>query len=806
MGVLGRFGFFSLLATLMVIGPPAIAQTAGSADLSVTSPGPASTPLVGDTFVVDVLISNLGPDSAPDATFWDYFSPELELRSVTSSDPGDTCAQDQPMQGRTEPASPDGGTGGGSVGSGGGGGVTCTLGTMAAGEKTTISMTFERVSGRGAYNSASVSSSAEDPNFENNYTELLIEADTSNPADVGVAMQGPSSPEVGGQFRYKVTVTNAGPSQATGTTVVSPVPDGVTVSGVQADRASDTCRIEEYPDGAYAEVICELGPMASGASVPIWITATRNSAWEIWASAWVQTSNFDPNYDNDYASYTIAADPSVTSDLALTMTGPATTPLVGDTFDLVLRVTNRGPATAGDVWLSDYLPAELGFVSVSPSECTYNDSGGYPMADQPASAEPSPKGDAYYPVYGNGVYCSLGALAVGESKTVTITVTRTGARETWNSAWVSSSNYEPNYDNNYKDLHIGPDKSRPADIAVALTAPATAEVGSNFDFELAVTNNGPSQADGVMVYDYLPYETEFVAVASDDPAASCIFEGYGEPKPMEGGVSSPYGGGQVVCNLGSMASGATTRVTITVTRTSDYEIWNSAWAQTSNYDPDYNNDSASVLVEGRQYEGTCPAGGGSETGTPGDDSIAVGGCDAATGGGSDTVEVQAGSSSGPSSIETGKGNDTIQVNVTAAAAGPRRIEVHGGRGRDTIVLSVAPDADGGTVLLDGGRGDDRIEVDVPPGVTITVIVTGRGGNDTLLAASGTSQSTQPSVGIRMRGGAAADLLQGGRGPDILRAGAGRDRLYGGFGNDELIGGRGADICRGGPGRDSRSSC
>ncbi|MFN2388779.1 MAG: hypothetical protein ABR575_04130 [Actinomycetota bacterium] len=799
-----RSALVALSTTVILLAPPAAAQTPSSADLSLTPRDVPATPLVGDVFQISFSIANSGPDAAPDAAFSDYVSPELEVQAVSSSDPADVCGNDEAMA-QAYPKSGTEGSDGGDTGPGsrGGGGVSCTFGTLDTGETRTVTLTLKRVSGRAAYNSAWVGSSAEDPNYDDNYFELYLEPDTSNPVDVGVTMTGPPSPEVGAAFSYSATVSNAGPSAATGATFVSPVPYGLDVTSFESGRAGDICRIEEHPEGGYGEVVCDLATIPAGSSLKISFTAVRTTAWEIWADAWVQASNYDDNYDNDYGSYSIAADPSVTSDLDLDLRGPAETPVVGDTFDLTLTVTNRGPSAVGDVWLSDSLPPELDLVSVTPAESCSSDGGGQPVDG--GGAPSSPDGVSYYPVYGNGVHCSLGSLAVDRSAVVTLTVTRTGARELWNSAWVSSSNYEPNYDNNYADLWIGPDKSRPADTALVMTAPATPEVGTDFDFTLDVSNLGPSQADDVTVIDHLPYGTDFVAVATSDPAAVCTFSGDG-PQPLapESDRPSFYGDRSVSCEMGSMASGATTRITITVTRTTDYEIWNSAWARTSNYDPDFENDEDSVLVEGRPYEGDCPAAGGTETGTGGADSVAVGRCDVESKAGADSIQVVSGSSSGSSTIAAGRGDDSIAVEVTAAAADGRVVEVNGGRGADTITLSVAPGAGGGTIRLHGGRGDDHIAIDVPDGVDITVIATGDGGRDQVLASG--DGSSAPASDLRLRGGEQADVLQGGDGHDALRGGMGWDRLFGGFGKDVLLGGAGADVCHGGPGRDTRRSC
>lgn len=810
-----------ILAALVVVmaAPAALAQTSEgpNADVSLSMTKPATTPLVGDVFQLVFTVRNSGPDAAPDAVFSDYLSQELELQSIQSTDVNDTCGRDEPVA----QAQPESGSGGGSAGSGSvsparyGGGVNCTLGTLANGEETTITLTLKRVGARETYNSAWVGASVNDPDYDDNYTDLQLEADKSRPADVGVTMTAPKSPEVGADFSYTITVTNDGPSTADAVTLYDPIPYGATHRSVATSRAADVCRLTEYPGyedgggpayGGYSELTCDLAPLPAGDAATITLNVNRSSAYEIWNSAWVWTSNYDANYENDYASHAIPADPSVTSDLAVTMRGPETTPLVGDDFSYVIEVTNKGPSQAGDVYLSDFLPEGVAFVSATPADkCSYNDSQPSGGKEAQSAAPPSAEGAAYYPIYANGVFCNLGALATGETATVTITVTRTHAREIWNSAWVSSSNYDPNYDNNYSDVQTGPDKSKPADIGLTMTAPGKPDVGSDFDFVLTVTNGGPSQADGVVVTDYVPYGVDFKSVTSSAPDA-CTYNSDEEPQPYETTRPSFYGYREVGCELGSLPAGGSATVTITVTRTTEYEIWNSGWATTSNYDESYENDYASVLVEGEPYPGVCPAEGTAE-GTRESDQIVVGDCAVEAKAGADSVEVVPSSGPSSSNVATGRGADTITVNLAIGSTSRRTIEVHGGPGADTIVLTVAPGAGNATVVLDGGRGDDYFEVSAPAGVTgLRILILGRDGNDTLSWRRATSGSTSGVPGLRVRGGAGRDLLQGGDGPDRLRGGAGRDRLYGGLDDDHLVGGPGADICRGGPGRDTREAC
>lgn len=109
-------------------------------------------------------------------------------------------------------------------------------------------------------------------------------------------------------------------------------------------------------------------------------------------------------------------------DLAVTLTATAPIPaLVNDTVTYTVTVTNKGPATASAVRLTDTLPSGLSAVSVSPTQaCTM----------------------------GQTITCILGVLANGASATVTIIAKATTAGSKTNTAIVSNAEADPIITNN----------------------------------------------------------------------------------------------------------------------------------------------------------------------------------------------------------------------------------------------------------------------------------------------------------------------------------------------------------------------
>ena len=796
------------VSVIVALVPVASAQTSGAADLALDVAGPAVTPLVGDLFEVTLTVVNNGPSTAEEVFVSNYVPPELEVRSAVPTDPAASCAQDGTYpEDKPQPASSPTTEPGGVGSSPGfyGGGVSCDLGSLAPGARSVVKVTMERVGARETYISASVSSIQEDPAYDNNYEDLFLSADRSHPADVGVTVAGPKAPEVGATFQYVVSVTNRGPSRAQDVRLTDSG-GGVRLLGWSSSDPTDTCAAGmDDPSNGYFSLECELGSLEPGASTTVNLSVERATAFEVYSSAYVTTANLDENYDNDYGDHVVAADPSVTSDLLIRTTPPAQTPLVGETFTTVFTVSNSGPSQAGDVWVSDYLTEGLEFVSVAPADkCSYNSYDRYPYADGPTAAPEGKAGDAYYPISPSGLYCNLGSLASGSSSTIEVTLKRTKARELWNSAWVSSSNHDPMYENNYAEMQLAPDKTNPADLSASVSAPDNPAVGSDLDVTMSVTNNGPSQADAVELSTYLPYGLDFKSVTPE----GCKISDAGGPEPLAPEDSKPayYGNREIMCDFGSVPSGESRSATITVTRSSEYEIWISAWATGANYDENYDNDYATALIQGKPYPGACPMGGGSIEGTQGSDTIVIGDCAIDTKAGNDSVEAAPSSQGGNSAIRTGRGSDNISVVLNTSSETRRRILVEAGRGRDTITLTAAPGIGNATVILNGNAAEDNIVLDLNPGAAgLRVVVRGQDGADTVVAAS-KGESSDAMPGVTILGGGGRDILEGGDGNDIVFGGASADRLFGGLGDDDLDGGLGSDLCRGGPGSDSARRC
>jgi uncharacterized repeat protein (TIGR01451 family) len=821
-----------MVLVLLALSSSALAQTDGSdpgeptepppsdpvADLALTLSGPESDVLVGDAFSVTVAVTNSGPDSADDAYLYAYMGPEIAFEGVTTARPGDVCAWSEDGGSVAGPYEPGAGGGDSASGGGSGGSFSCSFAPLAASETSTLTLDFRRAEARPAYLSASVYSSASEHNYDDNYGYFELAPDTSRAADVALEMVAPKEVAVGSEFDYLLRVKNAGPMGAEVVTLTDWLPDGVelvTLPGacrVEDDGATteDGTSGDVAPEPAYArQVTCDLGTIDAGATVELAITVRRVSGWEVWNSAWLSTVTYDPNYENDYSYAVLAADPSVSSDVSVSAGNLPVTPLVGETFDVTFTVRNNGPSTAPDVWLTDYLPEGLAYVSGNSSDpadsCGFTDHQYKTPTEYDAEPGAPSAGaeDASYPiVYGGGAFsCDMGALDPGSTETVQVTLERTTAREIWNYASVYSSHYDADYSNNYAETRLDPDRSMPADLGVKVSAPAEPAVGETFDYTFEITNLGPSVARSGFFVNDLPWGLDFVSASSDDTADTCSFEDYGYEGVQPADAPSFYAYRQVRCDLGDLEAGSTTTVTVKVVRATEWEVWNGGWITHSSFDENYENDYAYTVIGGENPYGGCK--GVEETG--GDDSIVTDVCPVEAGAGADQIDLQVSTESADRTISGGSGPDAIDVKLRTGSDVRRSIDVFAGRGDDRITVTVAPGAGDATIKIYAGGGDDEVLIDAASANRRLkiVVIGGSGGDSVRVIRYG---GYPGSRGVVVKGGDGRDSMLGGNGADSILGGRGRDLLDGGAGNDKLDGGRARDVCRDGAGADQLSRC
>lgn len=463
-----------------------------SSDLAIVKGD--TTTVAGTTAVFPITVSNAGPSDAASVVVTDTVPSGLTFNATLSSPSCSVAA----------------------------GVVTCAVGTLAAGSSTSVAIGFDTSAAATANisNSASASSASSDPNPGNN-TDSAV-ATVSTTADLSVTKVTTSSELIaGGSVDWTLTIANAGQSNAAAAHLADSVPTSVT--GVTANLVSGpaggscsvvgqdvTCDWATFPAGATAEVQVHgtISPGAPASSV-LANTATLSSS----------TTDDTPANNTSTASGTVRTE----VDLDVAKTATPLNVSAGDTTTFAITVTNSGLSDATNVTVSDVLPAGLtldGTVTASAGSCSGTTT----------------------------ISCSLATLAPGDTLTISIPVRVDAAQAAGpitNTASIGAEGQAPAPAT--AQLNV----TRSADLALSKTVtPSALTAGQNATWNLAVANNGPSEATDVVITDTLP--AGFTFVSSPD---GCTASGSTVTCTIAGPIAS--GDSASVSIVTSIAPGAT---------------------------------------------------------------------------------------------------------------------------------------------------------------------------------------------------------------------------------------------------------
>lgn len=489
----------------------AIVPVGTSADLSVAKTAFPTPVEAGGVLTYTLLVSNAGPSAAQNVV-------------LTDSLPAALLAPEFAVQGGTVFApwvSP------------------YTIGTLAAGETflVTIRGRVNPSTPVGTIeNTAVVSSDTPDPNPENNTD--TAETPVAASADVLVRKTADRTPALPGQvFGYTITVTNAGPSDAQGVTLIDAVPAVLQSPVFSVDGGSTFAPwVSPYT----------IGTLAAGASRTVLIrgTLSPSATGQIVNTAVAESTTPDPNPDNNISTDETPVQPS--ADISITKRSSPNPVAVGGQLTYTLLVANSGPSTAENVVLSDPLPAGL------------------------ENAEISTDGGATFVPF-SGTYL-VGNLAAGGVAELLIraTVSSFAAGSLTNTAVVSSDTPDPDPENN-TDTEVTP-VIPSADLSIRKTsAPNPVRPGEVLTYTLTVSNAGPADAQNVVVLDNIP------------PSLT------GLEYSLDGSAFQPWTGS---LPLGTLAAGRERTILIrgTVALLASGTIVNTAVVSSTTPDPDPNNN------------------------------------------------------------------------------------------------------------------------------------------------------------------------------------------------------------------------
>jgi uncharacterized repeat protein (TIGR01451 family)/fimbrial isopeptide formation D2 family protein len=334
----------------------------------------------------------------------------------------------------------------------------------------------------------------------------------------------------GTQTRFRLTVTNGGPSVSGAPITVSDrLPLGLTyvsstVSVAGATAASATAVVSEDGRTLTWTPVTGVNTLAAGATVVI--DVTTSVAADVRPQRLVNAADVTGPSDVDPANNhsEVAVDVVTRAELSIRKDAAAGPWIAGTPVSYTLTVRNDGPSVA-DAFVSDVLPTGLTAESISGDgwDCT-------------AVANT----------------CVHSALPLGES-TLTVTaliassiLTGTELTNTATLSWTDSRTASPHEDTDDATITV----TTSADLRLVKTAidasgdeTAAAVAGESVRYRLAVDNAGPSDAVGPLtVVDALPAGVRFVGLADDSAEAWSAVEDAADPQTVTFTLLPPTAG------------------------------------------------------------------------------------------------------------------------------------------------------------------------------------------------------------------------------------------------------------------------
>ncbi len=325
-----------------VTSAPKQARIPVNTDIGVTKTVNDPTPTVGDNVTFTVTATNHGPAAATNVVISDQL-PAGRLGYQSSSTSGPQPSTYDPAAG------------------------AWTIPALAVGNTVTLTLVATVTTNSSVANSAALAHLTQtDLNPANNNASVTLNPVT--PAlDLAVAKQVVGSTDVaaGDPAKFKVTVTNNGPFAGTGITISDALPPGLTYDPAASSGAGS------YDPATGIWTIGSL-PVNGEASFTFGVTTHNPGTFTNVATlATVAPSDTNPRNNTDVAALKVHAP---VADLSIAKGVFPQTAVVGDTVTYQVVVTNKGPDTVRDVYVTDDGPSGITVLSATATHGTIDTS------------------------------------------------------------------------------------------------------------------------------------------------------------------------------------------------------------------------------------------------------------------------------------------------------------------------------------------------------------------------------------------------------------------------------------------------
>jgi uncharacterized repeat protein (TIGR01451 family) len=385
---------------------------ASMSDDAVTNSASPNPVIAGNNITYTQVVTNNGPAASPNVTLTESLPANTAF--VSASGPaGWTCS------GTTT--------------------ITCSAATLASGTNATITVVVKVIAGTAAgtviSDVVSVASDVEDPNTGNNTATANVTVATAGQSDLAITSSASPNPvSDSNNITYTQSVINNGPAASGIATFTDAIPANTTFVSFTVPPGWN-CGATIPAVGGTGTISCTIASLAVNATAnfPLVVKVSQGVAP---GTAISNTANInipcssasDPNCANNAGTTTVYVASATQADLAIVKTASPEPVNQGTNLTYTLQITNSGPAVAQGVTVSDPLPGEVSFTSVSTTQ-----------------------GSCSYTVATTTVSCTLGSISVGGLAIVTINVsanTFSSSTLSTNTATVASTTSDPNLTNN----------------------------------------------------------------------------------------------------------------------------------------------------------------------------------------------------------------------------------------------------------------------------------------------------------------------------------------------------------------------
>jgi uncharacterized repeat protein (TIGR01451 family) len=282
--------------------------------------------------------------------------------------------------------------------------------------------------------------------------------------DISVVKTGPATVNDGANATYLITVTNNGPSAATGVSISDTFSGPATV--VSATPSTGSC-------SGTGPVTCTFPGLANGNSATVSLVLATTGTGTILNTATLgSTTPADSNPGNNTSTVSTTVTPSANLSLALSAPTPAN---AASTVNFTATVANAGPDPAN---------APTASFSIVNGTITSASGVGFTCTNTPTTASCT----------------ATGPMPASGSGTITLVTTAPNQPGTMSmNGSVTSTTFDPNAANNTATASVTINAVSDVSVAKTLTSPFVA--GTNVTYNIVVSNAGPSDAANVVVSD-----------------------------------------------------------------------------------------------------------------------------------------------------------------------------------------------------------------------------------------------------------------------------------------------------------------